>query len=227
MWCQPITVSGLPHSDILGSQPCWRLPEAYRSLTRPSSVLSAKASTMRPSQATPPHRHHHSHNTIKHQTTDHKTKIQNNPHKPKKRLVGHKTVQTQTTTQKELLLLLASTIQFSNHHHTHKQSNTTHATLNYPWNGFRTTTWQSENPKACPYHQQEKTIQPFHTSTPHQQKTPCSPLNNVANKRAPNSTHKKLRRKEVIQPHLPVRLPCYDLVPITSLTLDGSPHKRG
>ena len=31
-----------------------------------------------------------------------------------------------------------------------------------------------------------------------------------------------LRRKEVIQPHLPVRLPCYDLVPITSLTLDGS-----
>ena len=36
---------------------------------------------------------------------------------------------------------------------------------------------------------------------------------------------KKLRRKEVIQPHLPVRLPCYDLVPITSLTLDGSIHK--
>ena len=35
----------------------------------------------------------------------------------------------------------------------------------------------------------------------------------------------KLRRKEVIQPHLPVRLPCYDLVPITSLTLDGSIHK--
>ena len=36
----------------------------------------------------------------------------------------------------------------------------------------------------------------------------------------------KLRRKEVIQPHLPVRLPCYDLVPITSLTLDGSPHEN-
>ena len=26
-------------------------------------------------------------------------------------------------------------------------------------------------------------------------------------------------RKEVFQPHLPVRLPCYDLAPITSLTL--------
>ena len=34
-----------------------------------------------------------------------------------------------------------------------------------------------------------------------------------------------LLRKEVIQPHLPVRLPCYDLVPITSPTFDGSPHK--
>ncbi len=28
-----------------------------------------------------------------------------------------------------------------------------------------------------------------------------------------------LPRKEVIQPHLPVRLPCYDFVPVTSLTL--------
>jgi hypothetical protein len=30
-----------------------------------------------------------------------------------------------------------------------------------------------------------------------------------------------LPRKEVIQPHLPVRLPCYDFVPITSPTFDG------
>ena len=32
-----------------------------------------------------------------------------------------------------------------------------------------------------------------------------------------------LPRKEVIQPHLPVRLPCYDFVPIASPTFDGSP----
>ena len=32
----------------------------------------------------------------------------------------------------------------------------------------------------------------------------------------------KLLRKEVIQPHLPVRLPCYDLVLITSPTFDSS-----
>ena len=44
-----------------------------------------------------------------------------------------------------------------------------------------------------------------------------------ATRRTPDRRpEKKLRRKEVIQPHLPVRLPCYDLVPITSLTLDGS-----
>ena len=28
-------------------------------------------------------------------------------------------------------------------------------------------------------------------------------------------------RKEVIHPHLPVRIPCYDLAPIASLTLGG------
>ena len=32
-----------------------------------------------------------------------------------------------------------------------------------------------------------------------------------------------LPRKEVIQPQLPLRLPCYDFVPITRLTLDASP----
>jgi hypothetical protein len=31
-----------------------------------------------------------------------------------------------------------------------------------------------------------------------------------------------LPRKEVIQPHLPIRLPCYDFTPITNPTLDGS-----
>ena len=30
-----------------------------------------------------------------------------------------------------------------------------------------------------------------------------------------------LPRKEVIQPHLPIRLPCYDFTPVISLTFDG------
>ncbi len=36
-----------------------------------------------------------------------------------------------------------------------------------------------------------------------------------------------LPRKEVIQPHLPVRLPCYDLAPITGLTLGACPLAVG
>ena len=30
-----------------------------------------------------------------------------------------------------------------------------------------------------------------------------------------------LLRKEVIQPHLPIRLPCYDFTPVIDLTLGG------
>ena len=33
-------------------------------------------------------------------------------------------------------------------------------------------------------------------------------------------------RKEVFQPHLPVRLPCYDLAPITRFTLGRSSRSR-
>src|SRR5690606_22127314 len=42
---------------------------------------------------------------------------------------------------------------------------------------------------------------------------------------APENRCAVLLRKEVIQPHLPVRLPCYDLVLITDPTFDGSLHK--
>jgi hypothetical protein len=34
-------------------------------------------------------------------------------------------------------------------------------------------------------------------------------------------------RKEVIQPQVPLRLPCYDLVPITGFTVDTFPRKVG
>jgi hypothetical protein len=38
----------------------------------------------------------------------------------------------------------------------------------------------------------------------------------------------KLPRKEVIQPHLPVQLPCYDFTPITSPALDAClPSEKG
>ena len=57
----------------------------------------------------------------------------------------------------------------------------------------------------------------FHASTPDtpggKPREPCQANNKI------------LRRKEVIQPHLPVRLPCYDFVPIADPTFDSSPLK--
>ena len=52
-----------------------------------------------------------------------------------------------------------------------------------------------------------------------------SSLNQVSSK----TVSEKLRnhsRKEVFQPHLPVRLPCYDLAPVTSFTLGRSLRLR-
>src|SRR3954466_2098064 len=43
-----MTGAGFPHSDILGSTLGWQLPEAYRSLLRPSSAPGAQASTVCP-----------------------------------------------------------------------------------------------------------------------------------------------------------------------------------
>ena len=40
--------------------------------------------------------------------------------------------------------------------------------------------------------------------------------------RLPSGSLSGLHRKEVIQAHLPVHLPCYDFVPVTDPTLDGS-----
>src|SRR5262245_3613045 len=40
-----MTRAGFPHSDTPGSTLGWQLPEAYRSLPRPSSASGAKAST--------------------------------------------------------------------------------------------------------------------------------------------------------------------------------------
>ena len=39
-------------------------------------------------------------------------------------------------------------------------------------------------------------------------------------------SYKSDSRKEVFQPHLPVRLPCYDLAPITSFALGRSLRSR-
>ena len=72
------------------------------------------------------------------------------------------------------------------------------------------------------------TIQ-FSTTTAHRAQPANRPAHHGSTTHPPQgmgrSAKKWLLRKEVIQPHLPVRLPCYDLVLITDPTFDGSPHK--
>ena len=48
------------------------------------------------------------------------------------------------------------------------------------------------------------------------------PLSITMNPGKKAGTFRRFSRKEVFQPHLPVRLPCYDLAPITSFTLGRS-----
>ena len=51
----------------------------------------------------------------------------------------------------------------------------------------------------------------------------AGPLDRVFDLGVPTAPHTRpagrVPRKEVIQPHLPVRLPCYDFTPVTRLTL--------
>ena len=56
-------------------------------------------------------------------------------------------------------------------------------------------------------------------------KQPQAPTQKTETMTVPHKTG--LPRKEVIQPHLPVRLPCYDFVPIANPTFDHSPRKNG
>ena len=50
----------------------------------------------------------------------------------------------------------------------------------------------------------------------------CARNNTPSFDRISDKNQKLLPRKEVIQPHLPVRLPCYDFAPVTNLTLNSS-----
>ena len=94
------------------------------------------------------------------------------------------------------------------------------------------------NPTVClkaPHHQTaaEKRFMPNPKTHPHPpphcrgSKHMQAQENNQAQPRAAMLLvpHKNgLPRKEVIQPHLPVRLPCYDFVPIANPTFDHSPR---
>ena len=84
------------------------------------------------------------------------------------------------------------------------------------------TTKQQQRNALCPTQKRTHTHHPT-----------AGAVNTCRHKKTTNTTqqamllvpHKTgLPRKEVIQPHLPVRLPCYDFVPIANPTFDHSPR---
>ena len=129
------------------------------------------------------------------------------------------------------------------------KSQTTHHTQPTPttrsrWLAAQATTTQQQGsrrshgverePDSVPARQKRlcPTPQRTHTHHPHQmaytcrhKKTTTTPTQRTETMTVPHKTG--LPRKEVIQPHLPVRLPCYDFVPIANPTFDHSPRKNG
>ena len=141
--------------------------------------------------------------------------------------------------------MLATTIQITNN-----PPHTTHTQKKKPFKlaARATTTTRAAdahtvlnvNPTVClkaPHHQTaaEKRFMPNPKRT-HTHHPPWA-VNTCRHKKTTNTPTTRptccivpqngLPRKEVIQPHLPVRLPCYDFVPIANPTFDHSPHKRG
>ena len=96
-------------------------------------------------------------------------------------------------------------------------------------------------PDSAPVRPQQQSphAQPHNEDAPHQHTasgTHAPPSTTPPRPRPPHKTDNEdqrpggtttgLPRKEVIQPHLPVRLPCYDFVPIADPTFDHSPQQE-
>ena len=111
--------------------------------------------------------------------------------------------------------MLASTIQFSNnkpHQHQHQRKPPAPAPASHTDHTACSPKTQQRTSMAPP--QTRKHDIPPMSKPPIRHSQMAWPTNIV-----------ELLRKEVIQPHLPVRLPCYDFVPIANPTFDHSPHQ--
>ena len=135
--------------------------------------------------------------------------------------------------------MLATTIQITNNppHTTHTQKEHSSGWLRRqppPHRAADAHTVLNVNPTVCL--SAENLLCPTQKTHPHPPPRPGSKhMQAQENNQHTNHTanallvpHKTgLPRKEVIQPHLPVRLPCYDFVPIANPTFDHSPRKHG
>ena len=223
-----MTAAGSPHSETLGSKPARRLPEAYRCPPRLSSVPSAKASTIRPC------RQPHTRGTRKTKRTpddrsstlcDHKT-IKQTTRPPTK---GTRSKYISTSRPRPATPKGAATRSARVHSPVLKPPrHTTHPHPEHPGrNPWRAPERQPPHKEAVAAREPNSMPIPAPARRRNDPSTPARPAPTGTTPATPcQANNKILRRKEVIQPHLPVRLPCYDLVPITSLTLDGSPQQN-
>ena len=223
-----MTAAGSPHSETLGSKPARRLPEAYRCPPRLSSVPSAKASTIRPC------RQPHTRGTRKTKRTpddrsstlcDHKT-IKQTTRPPTK---GTRSKYISTSRPRPATPTGAATRSARVHSPVLKPPrHTTHPHPEHPGrNPWRAPERQPPHKEAVAAREPNSMPIPAPARRRNDPSTPARPAHARTTPAIPcQANNEILRRKEVIQPHLPVRLPCYDLVPITSLTLDGSPQQN-
>ena len=227
-----MTPAGFPHSEILGSRFVCQLPEAYRRLQRPSSAPSAKASTLCPYKLD--HK-----DSFKKDARVHCAVLKLRPEQAPspQRLPTPRCMRTSAWAVR-----LSGTSPQPPAPAPHPQVRTACvATLNE-----QTFRLFPQDPTACPADPSPATIR-SHPEPRRAWRTRSPPARKPANSRCstlehrpplvrqgqrawtPSTTHDRrcgcqmLLRKEVIQPHLPVRLPCYDLVPIASPTFDSSP----
>jgi hypothetical protein len=147
--------------------------------------------------------------------------------------------------------MLASTMQHSTHNHTPTRTDH-HHTHTHPPRSDRdalddpdqeqpkehTTRVSPQDPTACRTPETRKAPDNHESATlrstqPHprnqHERHGIKEKENQHPTRGAGQPHHTVRllRKEVIQPHLPVRLPCYDFVPIASPTFDNSLPRRG
>ncbi len=243
-----MTPAGFPHSDTPGSQLGCQLPRAYRRLLRPSSALDAKASTMCPSQlATTNTTPHHTPITgtasaptpTQHSPTTQTQNVQTASHPG-----GHTVVDGSTLQRCSRPLSRSQTTTPHHPPHPHTRDDDS-AAGTQPANTLTQAspiraivpknqlTLMPQNPNSVPPPNTRPTTSPPQGKDTTRPRTPYgrgkTDDDSTSEHHQDAQTHsvrtgRVLLRKEVIQPHLPVRLPCYDFVPIASPTFDHSPR---
>ena len=245
-----MTSAGFPHSETLGSQLVCQLPEDYRRLQRPSSAPSAKASTNVPLktsatlQSQKPRQHvlddHHTRaNPYRRSSQSSLGKIQRCSRplcssqatdEPTQAIRTHQHRQAGWSAYDPVTRVLQKhpppsrrrTGRLPQDPTVCLASPTTRTTTFLPAlerAGVLAAATGQVTLRQCSTHEQ-----PPQTRTAWAWPLPPAPppRGAVRRPRCPGPGGDELLRKEVIQPHLPVRLPCYDLVPIASPTFDHS-----